>query len=675
MFFRVSKKPSNIRCTLFLSFCFLSSFYAQELTEDWMGGGTVYTSSACGITISTEVSNEQNGAFVTFSTDVMDCNMPNTFANNGVVGQPALAPFLGYGESGGTGVLTFNFSEAVMDPVLHIDRLGGVRGNLSASLDDATSVLLTLITPGIAIQRLTGNGSHFEVNANQITRTPDQVLNRPANGECGGPSDATAAGSIRLQGTFNSVSFRFEKNGIWGDADVLEIAWELLCTPPSLDFDNDGIPDSDDLDDDNDGILDTVEQNNIPTLDTDNDGLIDAFDLDSDGDGCNDVIEAGFEDLDENGTLGTAPDDVDINGLIINAIDGYTIPNDLNNNSIYDFQETINGFILQQPMDTIVCQEENAQFQVVVENSTAITWEISTDGGTTWNDVPNTSSYSGINSETLNITDSLFSMDGNLFRIRLEAAASVCDPVVYSEASELRVLQIANAGQDADLELCSNDESINLLETLGAGTDSGGSWSPSLNNDNNMFDPNINSAGTYTYSVGSGSCQASTTVSISISNGPEITDLAINNIDNVIQVEISALSPSDSEYSLDGVTFQDENRFENLTSGEYTIYVRSKRGCGTATETLEINGIYDYPKFFTPNQDGVNDTWQIEQIRIPDSKTFIYDRYGKLLKILVGENEFWDGTYRNKRMPSTDYWFKAYSGEEVILKGHFSLVR
>ncbi|WP_273567808.1 T9SS type B sorting domain-containing protein [Maribacter halichondriae] len=98
-------------------------------------------------------------------------------------------------------------------------------------------------------------------------------------------------------------------------------------------------------------------------------------------------------------------------------------------------------------------------------------------------------------------------------------------------------------------------------------------------------------------------------------------------------------------------------------------------GCGTATEIIEINGIVDYPKFFTPNQDGVNDTWQIEQIRIPDTRTYIYDRYGKLLAVLIGEDERWDGTYRNRRMPSTDYWFKAVSNEEIILKGHFSLKR
>lgn len=675
MNFGVLKKPSNIECTFVLFFCFLYTFYPQEFTGDWSGNGANQTTSVCGIAISTEVSNEQNGAFVTFTTDVIDCNIPDTFSNNGVIGQPALAPFLGYGESGGTGVLTINFSEAVTDPVMHIDRLGGVRGNLSASLDDATSALITLITPNITLQRLSGNGPHFEVNGNQITRTPDQTLNRPPNGECGAPTDAAAAGSVRLAGTFTTVSFRFEKNGVWGDADAIEIVMELFCPTPTLDFDNDGIPDADDLDDDNDGILDTVEQNGIPTLDTDNDGLIDAFDIDSDGDGCNDVNEAGFEDLDANGTLGAAPDEVDLNGLIINVLDGYTTPNDLNGNTVFDFQERFNQAILQHPFDEMVCEGEDAQFQVLIDNPMVITWEISADNGSTWSEVPNTSNFTGINSETLVITATEFGQDGNLFRVRLDAAGSACDPIVYSESSELQVLETVNAGQDAVLALCSNESPVNLFELLGNGAAAGGSWSPALNSGNEMFDPALDSAGTYTYAVGSGSCQASATVNVAITNGPEITDVAIYEINDLIQVEISVQDPVESEYSLDGFTFQDENTFENLTSGDYTVYVRSKSGCGTTTQTLEIMGIFDYPKFFTPNQDGVNDTWKIEQIRLLDTKTFIYDRYGKLLKILVGENEFWDGTYQNRRMPSTDYWFKAVSGEEILLKGHFSLIR
>ena len=70
-----------------------------------------------------------------------------------------------------------------------------------------------------------------------------------------------------------------------------------------IDCDGDGAIDENDLDSDNDGILDSEEGND----DIDNDGIPNYLDLDSDGDNCPDVIEAGFEDGDNDGILGSSP--------------------------------------------------------------------------------------------------------------------------------------------------------------------------------------------------------------------------------------------------------------------------------------------------------------------------------------------------------------------------------
>ena len=94
-----------------------------------------------------------------------------------------------------------------------------------------------------------------------------------------------------------------------------------------------------DSDDDNDGILDIVEHKGNLDLDTDKDGFPDHKDLDSDNDTCTDVIEAGFLDPDNDGFLGTLPDDVDVFGKIINESTGYTNPDDNDNNGVFDFQE------------------------------------------------------------------------------------------------------------------------------------------------------------------------------------------------------------------------------------------------------------------------------------------------------------------------------------------------
>jgi gliding motility-associated-like protein len=89
--------------------------------------------------------------------------------------------------------------------------------------------------------------------------------------------------------------------------------------------------------------------------------------------------------------------------------------------------------------------------------------------------------------------------------------------------------------------------------------------------------------------------------------------------------------------------------------------------------------IVDYPKFFTPNNDGFNDLWNVFDLADqPDATIYLFDRYGKLLKQMSTVGEGWDGTYNSAEMPSTDYWFKINykeNGQFKEFKSHFSLKR
>jgi gliding motility-associated-like protein len=89
-----------------------------------------------------------------------------------------------------------------------------------------------------------------------------------------------------------------------------------------------------------------------------------------------------------------------------------------------------------------------------------------------------------------------------------------------------------------------------------------------------------------------------------------------------------------------------------------------------------------FPKFFTPNGNGQNDTWQLNVLAESNqtgSYAEVYDRYGKEIITLTPSNNSWDGTYKGTPMPSNDYWFVLYyidkSGKKVSKTGHFSLKR
>jgi gliding motility-associated-like protein len=145
---------------------------------------------------------------------------------------------------------------------------------------------------------------------------------------------------------------------------------------------------------------------------------------------------------------------------------------------------------------------------------------------------------------------------------------------------------------------------------------------------------------------------------------------------HVIEVTVDGLG--DYEYSLDGGPWQDEPLFVDVSLGEHFVTARDKIGCGEASDAITV---MDYPKFFTPNGDGFNDTWNISAINgQPNAKIYIFDRYGKLLKQLSPTGAGWNGTYNGNQLPISDYWFvieynEPNTGDRKEFKAHFTLKR
>ena len=128
--------------------------------------------------------------------------------------------------------------------------------------------------------------------------------------------------------------------------------------------------------------------------------------------------------------------------------------------------------------------------------------------------------------------------------------------------------------------------------------------------------------------------------------------------------------------------YQEDPFFENLEGGIYTITVNDKKGCSSDTE-LQIS-VIQFPKFFTPNGDGKNDTWKIKganKIFYPNSSMNIFNRFGTLVAQIPIDSQGWDGTYNGKTLSSDDYWFSVQlipadtNKPPILKKGHFALLR
>lgn len=107
--------------------------------------------------------------------------------------------------------------------------------------------------------------------------------------------------------------------------------------------------------------------------------------------------------------------------------------------------------------------------------------------------------------------------------------------------------------------------------------------------------------------------------------------------------------------------------------------MRDKNKCGI--ENIEVF-VLGFPKYFTPNNDGSNDTWQIKGLGndfLNSSSVSVFDRYGKLIKQLNAKNGSWDGTFNGQQLATSDYWFVVElienSGNIRTYRGHFSLIR
>ena len=150
--------------------------------------------------------------------------------------------------------------------------------------------------------------------------------------------------------------------------------------------------------------------------------------------------------------------------------------------------------------------------------------------------------------------------------------------------------------------------------------------------------------------------------------------ITINNSNNNLGI-------GDYEFALDDISgpYQNEPYFDHVGAGEHTIYVKDKNGCGIAEHLIYVMG---FPKFFTPNNDGYNDTWNVKGLSneyTQRSTVYIYDRYGKLIKQINPRGAGWNGLFNGEMLRTSDYWFvvelEKINGDKTVHRGHFSLVR
>ncbi len=209
----------------------------------------------------------------------------------------------------------------------------------------------------------------------------------------------------------------------------------------------------------------------------------------------------------------------------------------------------------------------------------------------------------------------------------------------------------------------------------------------------------VNQSDDYTVIVtNSLNCEVSRTITINPTSIANFTKILIteNEFFRKVSVIVEVSGFGDYQYAIvapnfsaitDDDIYQNENIFENINYGKHKLLVRdiNSNGCDEILE--ETIFILDYPKFITPNNDGIYDTWNIDNSGAYNneiisefnttSNVTIFDRIGRLVATIDPKGLGWDGTFKGKPLPSSDYWFVVkfvdFTGKIYTKKGHFSL--
>ena len=120
----------------------------------------------------------------------------------------------------------------------------------------------------------------------------------------------------------------------------------------------------------------------------------------------------------------------------------------------------------------------------------------------------------------------------------------------------------------------------------------------------------------------------------------------------------------------------------NITDGTYTVEITDANLCtkidSTIIDIFGENCVTEIPTIITPNGDGKNDVWRIENIQLYSNATIeVYTRWGKLVyRSDDGNKDPWDGTFKGQELPMDSYHYIIDFGDgSKPIVGSVTIVR
>ena len=176
-------------------------------------------------------------------------------------------------------------------------------------------------------------------------------------------------------------------------------------------------------------------------------------------------------------------------------------------------------------------------------------------------------------------------------------------------------------------------------------------------------------------------CSVSTSIEITEFDKPELLQPADEQICTISgQQLILKAEPGFKSYTWNGIMGQG-NSFIVTKPGIYTLKVEDANGCSANVKYNVKPWCKDIiiPNVFTPNADGINDSWIISGLENePDAKISVYNRLGKLVYQAKGCCVNWNGSmmHEYQLLPDGTYFYViSFTSRKDILNGSVAIVR
>jgi gliding motility-associated-like protein len=195
-------------------------------------------------------------------------------------------------------------------------------------------------------------------------------------------------------------------------------------------------------------------------------------------------------------------------------------------------------------------------------------------------------------------------------------------------------------------------------------------WTPSTGLDHDdVPNPVASPLATTTYSVdvSNNYCTDTKSITVTVNQNPVADGGGDKNIFEGQSVKLSGTVKGDQ---ITNISWSPTTALDDPTSATpiasptdditYTMTVTSQ-SCGISVSAPVFVKVYKkiiIPNTFSPNNDGINDQWNIEALfAYPESLTQVFDRYGKKVYQSTGYFKAWDGTYNGSALPEGTYYY------------------